>query len=74
MIDNDDIQFSYGHSYYSPALVIKPAGDLRKKCCFCLNVVPESNIYNLHTFSLNNNNIDSQWYFNDNIKHGKFCC
>lgn len=72
MIDNDDIQFSYdGHSYYSPVLVLKPTGNLGKKCCFYLNVVPENNIYSLHKFSPNINNIDSQWYFNNAIDFGK---
>lgn len=72
MVNNDDIQFSYDdHSYYLPALFIKPAGSLGKKCCFYLRVVPENNVYSLHKLSPNINNIDSKWYFDNNVEEGK---
>lgn len=64
MIDNECIQFSCGsHSYYLPALIVRPTGSLGKKCSFYLRVVPESNVYSLHKFSISENNIDNQWYF-----------
>lgn len=68
----DDVQFSHkNHSYYSPTLVIKPTGSLGKKCSFYLRVVPESNIYSLHKFSPDINNIDCQWYFKNSEENGK---
>lgn len=71
LIDNNDMQFSCnGHSYYSHALVVKPSGSLGKKCNVFLKVVPESDIYNLNKFSLNINNIGSQWYFNNSVEKG----
>lgn len=71
MIDNDDLQFSFGsHSYYSPALIVKPIGTLGKKCCFCLRVVPERDVYSLIKFSPSTNNINCQWYFNTSVKNG----
>lgn len=74
MVNNDDITFSYeSYSYYSPILIIKPTGSLGKKCSFHLNVVPESNIYSLHKFSPNINNICYEWYFNDHLKNSKSC-
>lgn len=70
MIDND-VQFSFGsHSYYLPTLIVKPIGTLGKKCCFCLRVVPEKDIYSLHKFSPNTNNINCQWYFNTSVENG----
>jgi len=73
MIDNDDLQFSFGsHSYYLPALIVKPIGTLGKKCCFCLRVVPEKDIYSLHKFSPSTNNINCQWYFNTSVENGNF--
>lgn len=72
IVNNDDIQFSFGgQSYYSPVLVIKPTGSLGKKCSFCLRVVPENNIYDLNKFSPTTNNIDSQWYFNNSVENSK---
>lgn len=66
------MQYSHeSRSYYSPVLVIKPTGSLGKKCSFYLRVVPESNIYSLHKFSMDVNNIDCQWYFNNTIESGK---
>jgi len=70
MIDNDDVQFSFGsHSYYLPSLIVKPIGTLGKKCCFCLRVVPEKDIYNLNKFSPSTNNINCQWYFNTSVEN-----
>jgi len=72
MVDNNDIQFSYdNHSYYSPVLIVKPAGSLSKKCSFFLRVVPENNIYSLNKFSPTSNNIDCQWYFKFSAFNGK---
>lgn len=72
MVDNNDIQFSFdGYSYYTPALVVKPSGSLGNKCKFYLKVVPENNIYSLHKFSPNTNNIDCKWYFNNSTEYGK---
>lgn len=71
LIDSD-IKFSFGNSsYYLPTLVVKPTCSLGKKCNFFLRVVPESNIYSLHKFSPNTNNINCQWYFNSSVKNGK---
>lgn len=71
LVDNDITFYCGGQSYYSPTLIVKPTNSLGKKCCFCLRVVPENNIYNLHIFSPITNNIDYQWYFNSSIKNGK---
>jgi len=72
LIDIDDIKFSCGsQSYYSQVLVIKPTGNLGKKCNFFLKVVPENHIYNLNKFTPSINNIDCQWYFNKSLKSGK---
>lgn len=71
MVDND-LQFSnFNHSYYSPALVVKPTGTLGKKCNFYLRVIPESDIYSFNKFSPNSCNIDCQWYFNSSIENGE---
>jgi len=70
MIDND-VQFSFGsNSYYLPVLIVKPIGTLGKKCCFCLRVVPEKDIYSLHKFSPSTSNINRQWYSNTNLENG----
>ncbi|XP_050422991.1 nucleolar protein 6 [Adelges cooleyi] len=66
LINNDDVKFSHStSSYYSPVLVVKPAGTLGKKCSIHLRVVPENNVYKLQTFSPTINNIDTQWYFGE---------
>lgn len=71
MVDND-LKFSnFNHSYYSPALVVKPTGSLGKKCNFYLRVIPESDIYSFNKFSPNTNNIDCQWYFKNSKENGK---
>lgn len=73
MVNNDDIQFSFGgQSYYSPVLVVKPNSNLGKKCRFYLRVVPENSIYSVNKFSPTTNNIDSNWYFNNSIESGKW--
>ncbi|XP_050522298.1 nucleolar protein 6 [Daktulosphaira vitifoliae] len=72
LIQSDYVKFwCASSSYCSPVLIVKPDGNLSKKCNIILRVVPENNVYKYQLFSPNANNIDNNWYFGENNESEK---